>query len=272
MPTSPVFGENIFSGENEFQIELFAVGDGKEISAMTGRNSNFCPWCKCPYFTHPLIPENQNDLAANDHPKTTLVESLDQSAGFLNEVKTKKPNTALRAKYNNYISEPFFKTLEFENIMVCEFHTLINNAKRVDNRSGEMTKDMDAVLKCKLIQIEDEKIKPDFAKWNEIVGKLKSDPTDEKLKKSLKDLRGPTEKMYNELLQKNNIRVSTFHGRAFNGDNSYKMLQSPEIYDFLKPQKYENVVLGNEYVRKLYVSYLNNLAITDLYSRHPRVL
>ena len=233
---------------------------------MVGRTNNFCPWCKVPYFNpntdrgivHTLLPESDQDLAADYYPKTSLVECQTKSAGFLEELKTKKASTSLRAKYDHCTSEPFFKSIDFQNICVPEFHTVLNKAKRLDNRFLEIAKELDALLKCQLIELKAAELEG-YTEWNDLIEKLKREPTNTKYKTALKKLRGPSELKYSGLLQQHRIRITTVHGRGFNGDSAYKMFATSGIADFMKTCKYGTITVGSDYVRDLFASYIKNV-------------
>ena len=85
------------------------------------------------------------------YKKRTLEDALKYGYTYQDELSKKEisesQKKALRKKFKNHISPPYSTEIKFENILIPEFHTWLNKAKRLDNRFFELAKKIRRGLK-----------------------------------------------------------------------------------------------------------------------------
>jgi len=220
--------------------------------------------------------------------KRTLQEALQYGKNYAAQLKhssdlSDSAKTKLRRHCKFYISAPYAKKIDFKNILIPEFHTWLNKAKRLDNRLYELAKKIDAVLKCNLAVTKSNDF--DMQEFNLLTKQIFDESQTEhsniekikSLKKKLASVSGPIELTYEMALKKHRIVRSTAHGGGFTGRNAWQLFQSPEICKFLTPQTWhlqdgDSFNLGSDYAYFRFQEYMMNTVKELKLSSYPGTL
>ena len=292
-PTPPVPAYHFYGDTGTANVEIKLIADGKELERWVGVTPGYCFKCKCPYFTtnqHRGVmhstkpPPYSNAPAADSYENRTLTEATTQGQHYIAQMKYSPPASdhakrQLRRACQNHIAAPYSQTIIFDNILIPEFHTMLNKGKRLDNRFLELARKIDAVLKALLAWLED------YDEFNFLAKQIYDEsrnehPNDKKinaLKHKLKLIPGPTELQYERLLKDNGISRSDAHGGGFTGRNAWLLFNSPEICKFLGPKTFklqtdDSITLGSDYAIFRFQQYMNNSVKEFRLSSHPGTL
>ena len=104
-------------------------------------------------------PPHQIVTPANKYQQRSLQEALENGNYYQTHLKkkdrlAKAEKTKLRRQCKHYIAPPYAKKIPFDHILISEFHTWLNKAKRIDNRYLEIAIKLDGLLKCMLAKTD----------------------------------------------------------------------------------------------------------------------
>ena len=228
-------------------------------------------------------PAHIDNIPANQYKNRTLGDALTFGSKYRNQLKhnpgmSEYAKKQFRRQCHNHIAPPYAKNIDFDHILMPEFHSWLNKSKRWDNRFLEIASKLDAGLKSKLA-------KTNITEFDQLTKAIYTEstlnsPDLEKLKtlkNELRSIAGPHELAYEKLLSKMGIARSTAHGGGFTGKYAWRLFQSPGLCEFMATKTWslhngQKIELGSNYAVLRFQQYMLNTVNELKLSSYPGTL